>query len=95
MAAGSKEGIHVASNRSRETIDVRVILAKMTRQRGRPVFTGGDQTFIVVLGESEANVASIQEKVRNRWGRDDLSLVTANGLPLVDEEGTRGKYTRH
>ena len=62
VAAGSKESIHVASNRRRETIDVRVILAKMTRQRGRPVFTEEDQTFIVVRRESEENVAAIQEK---------------------------------
>ena len=46
-----------------------------------------NQTYISV-NENSANVAYITGKVQEKWGK--VVLIPGNGLPIQDEEGTRG-----
>ena len=65
------------------TFGCKVIFAK---KNGKS-FTELDQTYVSV-NEDSANVVYITGKVQEKWGR--VVLVAGNGLPIQDEEGTRG-----
>ena len=43
-----------------------------------------------IYSEVEAMVTSLESKVREDMGEEDLVLVMANGLRYYDQEGTRG-----
>ena len=43
-----------------------------------------------IYSEVEAMVTSLESKVREDMGEEDLVLVMANGLCYYDQEGTRG-----
>ena len=68
---------------STSTFGCKIILAK---KNGKS-FTELNQTYISV-NEDSANVVYITAKVQEKWGR--VVLVAGNGLPIQDEEGTRG-----
>ena len=68
---------------STSTFGCKVILAK---KNGKS-FSELNQTYISV-NEDSANVAYITGKVQEKWGK--VVLVAGNGLPIQDEEGTRG-----
>ena len=69
---------------SASTFGCKIILAK---KNGKS-FTELNQTYINV-SEDSANVEDITRKVQEKWG--NVVLVAGNGLPIQDEEGTRGK----
>ena len=69
---------------SATTFGCKIILAK---KNGKS-FTELNQTYINV-NEDSANVEDITRKVQEKWG--NVVLVTGNGLPIQDEEETRGK----
>lgn len=60
---------------------------KVLAKRNGKSFTELNQTYISV-NEDSANVVFITAKVQEKWGR--VVLVAGNGLPIQDEEGTRG-----
>lgn len=69
---------------STATFGCKVIFAKKTGKS----FDELNQTYVNV-NENTANVEYITEKAREKWGQ--VVLVSGNGLPITDEEGTRGK----
>lgn len=79
LGLSSKKG----KSNSTSTFGCKVILAK----RNGKSFTELNQTYISV-NEDSANVVFITAKVQEKWGR--VVLVARNGLPIQDEEGTRG-----
>jgi len=68
---------------STSTFGCKVLLAK---KNGKS-FSELNETYISV-NEDSANVAYITGKVQEKWGK--MVLVAGNGLPVQDEEGTRG-----
>lgn len=74
------------------THNARVVLADMEKKAdGKVSFTEIGQTFIPII-ENQANVPHILQEIRKVWvDYDNLQLVTNDGLPLNDSEGTRGK----
>ena len=70
--------------------NLRVILAEMIRQSsGKVFFTEKTQVFIP-LTEAVANVPYVLNEVSKEWPEMELILVTSDGLPIIDSEGTRG-----
>ena len=67
----------------------KVILAEMKKTPKGVTFSDKNQTFITV-NEETANVTYILQRVKEKFG-EGVVLVSGNGLPIVDEEGTRGK----
>ena len=67
------------------TFGCKVVLAK---RNGKSFKYELNQTYIS-LNEESANVDYITEKVQEKWG--DVVLVAGNGLPIQDEERTRGQ----
>lgn len=58
---------------------------------GKVHFTEIAQTFVPIV-ETQANVSYILQEITKEWNDyDNLQLVTNDGLPLTDNEGTRGK----
>ncbi|KXJ21501.1 hypothetical protein AC249_AIPGENE754 [Exaiptasia diaphana] len=52
-------------------------------------FTEKNQMYLT-LREDSANVPFVLDKAKEKFGKE-LILVSGNGLPIEDEEGTRGK----
>ena len=52
------------------------------------------QECYIFINEKAANVGDITEKVKETMDKNDLILVSNNGLPIQDIEGTTGKYDR-
>ena len=77
-----------SSSKSRPVMKVHVVFA-MFRGKENVDLLEKEQAYIPV-GEAQANVTFVLEAVRAKWGHN-LEIVTKNGLPLVDEPGTRGK----
>ena len=68
----------------------KVVHASMNKtDRGAPQFEVLKQTYIT-LSEQCANMPSVTTLARERFG-DDVVLVAGNGLPIEDENGTRGE----
>ena len=62
----------------------------MVKSRGKkPEFQCVSQLYTDIV-ESTANVDYILTVVQRRWG-EDYTLVTNDGLELLDSPGTRGK----
>jgi hypothetical protein len=73
------------------TFGCKIVYATMKRTPKGVSFTETNQTYIT-LKEETANVSYIKEKTRERFGCD-VTLVAGNGLPIQDEEGTRGEFS--
>ena len=61
-------------------------------ENGRPVniHLHNMMAYINTYREVEATVTSLESKVHEEMGEEDLVLVMANGLCYYDQEGTRG-----
>ena len=46
----------------------------------------------VLITEETANTNDIKSLCAEQLGVDTISLVTANGLPIGDSDGTRGNF---
>ena len=57
-------------------------------KRGTHIFERKNQIFVNITEET-ANVGYIAMKAREKFG--NISLVAGNGLPIEDEDGTRGE----
>ncbi|XP_068727311.1 uncharacterized protein [Montipora capricornis] len=75
-------------NSSSSSFGCKIILAEMKKTPKGVTFSDKNQTFITV-NEETANVTYILQKVKEKFGEGVL-LVSGNGLPILDEEGTRG-----
>ena len=80
------------SSRSRSSVNVHVVFADIFRAKKKVEFVEKEQAYIPV-SEAQANVPSVLAAVREKWGQN-VEIVTNNGLPVVDEPGTRGKSVR-
>ena len=80
------------SSRSRSSVNVHVVFADIFRAKKKVEFVDKEQAYIPV-SEAQANVPSVLAAVREKWGQN-VEIVTNNGLPVVDEPGTRGKSVR-
>ena len=69
-------------------VPVKVILAAINRTPKGVSFQEHNQTYIK-LTEETANIPYIQEKIKEKTGQDVI-LMSQNGLPIDDEEGTQG-----
>ena len=80
----------ITSRKGGPTVLLKVLLAQMKRgQTGKNHFYTRCQTFLDI---NERNTR-VSEQVQARWGaesRDQLVLVTGDGLQIKDCEGTRG-----
>lgn len=64
------------------------MLAEVKKSAKGVSFEEKNQMYIT-LHEEIANVPYVSEKVREKFGKH-VVLVSGNGLPIEDEEGTRG-----
>ena len=46
----------------------------------------------VLITEETANANDVMSLCAEQLGLDTISLLTANGLPIEDSEGTRGNF---
>ena len=68
---------------------LKIVQARMVKSRGKkPEFQCLSQLYTDIV-ESTANVDCILTVVQRRWG-EDYTLVTNDGLELLDSPGTRG-----
>ena len=79
-----------SASSSTSTFACKIIMAGEMQKNGKATtFTEQGQTYIN-LNDDTANVNFIKEQLREKTGRK-LLMVAGNGLPIPDEEGTRGK----
>ena len=72
------------------TFNVKVVRANMTKlSNGKVEFERLEQTHIS-LNEHTANVNTVTNAVQSKWGGDYV-VVTGDGLPVDDSEGTHGR----
>ncbi len=76
------------STAKNQSVNVKVIQAKMTKIKGRPNFINISLEYVEVT-EATANVASLSSTVQKKWG-DDHVLVGADGLLLEESSATQG-----
>lgn len=79
----------VSANRKH---NVRIVLADLQRQSPpscKVSFVEKAQVFVPVT-EVLANVSYITSEVNKEWPNMNLTIVTNDGLPLIDSDGTRG-----
>ena len=70
----------------KSTYSLKVTLAE---RNGNKIVNATRQSYIV-LNESTATVEYITAQMREDFGDSNLTLVTANGLPVEDTDATRG-----
>ena len=73
------------------TFGIKVVRAAVG-ENGQPVniHLHNMTAYINIYSEVEATITSLESKVREEMGEEDILLVMANGLCHYDQEGTRG-----
>ena len=74
-------------------VNVKIAYATVKKKFGHKLdFKKIHQSFFKIL-ESTANVHYLTQAVREKWGGENLILVTNDGMPIEDGSGTQGEQS--